>query len=121
MVTFRLDGDFDRFFLCHCKHCQKDSGSAHAANLFSSTGKIDWLTGQEKVQTFNLPGTRHTKSFCSHCGSAMPYTTKAFTVVPAGCLDTELTIKPDAHIFLSSKSDWSQDLDHVPEFESYPS
>ena len=32
-VRFEVTGDFERFFLCHCGRCRKDTGSAHAANL----------------------------------------------------------------------------------------
>ena len=44
-VTFEIEGDFDNFYLCHCERCRKDTGSAHAANLFSSTAKLKWLSG----------------------------------------------------------------------------
>ncbi|WP_316042302.1 hypothetical protein [Idiomarina sp. OT37-5b] len=27
-VTFEVTGEFDRFYLCHCQHCQKDNGGA---------------------------------------------------------------------------------------------
>jgi hypothetical protein len=39
-VTFTVEGAFDRFYLCHCSHCRKDTGSAHAANLFASTAAL---------------------------------------------------------------------------------
>jgi hypothetical protein len=38
-VRYAISGSFDRFYLCHCAHCRKDTGSAHAANLFSATAK----------------------------------------------------------------------------------
>ncbi len=25
-VRFDVDGDFEWFYLCHCRHCQKDTG-----------------------------------------------------------------------------------------------
>jgi len=43
-VRFEIVGNFERFFLCHCGRCRKDTGSAHAANLFSSTAKVHWLS-----------------------------------------------------------------------------
>jgi hypothetical protein len=48
-VRFEIDGDLERFFLCHCEHCPKDTGSAHAANLFSGTARLRWLSGEDKV------------------------------------------------------------------------
>ncbi|MFN3455173.1 MAG: GFA family protein, partial [Pseudobdellovibrio sp.] len=35
-VEFKIQGVLESFFLCHCKYCQKDTGSAHSANLFST-------------------------------------------------------------------------------------
>lgn len=121
-VTFEITGDFASFFLCHCKFCQKDTGSAHASNLFSQKGQIKWLSGKEKVKTFNLPSTRHIKSFCSECGSALPTEQKEqdLLVVPAGSLDSEISIRPNAHIFCSSKATWSKDLNTINEFETFP-
>ena len=121
-IKFEIQGDFESFFLCHCKHCQKDTGSAHAANLFSTTAKLNWISGQDKVKTFNLPSTRHSKSFCTKCGSAVPSEQMEgkLLVVPAGSLDTEMNMKPNAHIFISSKAAWENDLAAIREFETYP-
>ncbi|ROH90942.1 GFA family protein [Stagnimonas aquatica] len=122
-VRFEVQGAFERFFLCHCSHCRKDSGSAHAANLFSSTASLQWLTGQESVRSFNLPATRHTRSFCTACGSALPYADAAggFLVVPAGSLDSELRRRPDAHLFTASRAAWDQGLESIPSFPGFPS
>ena len=40
-VRFIIEGEFKSFYLCHCNYCRKDTGSAHAANLFSTTAKLD--------------------------------------------------------------------------------
>lgn len=120
-VKFEVSGDFDSFYLCHCKYCQKDTGSAHAANLFSKTPQLTWLTGKEAVTSFTLPGTRHSKSFCKLCGSALPnIQTEGVLIVPAGCLDTEYSVVPTAHIFTSKKAAWDRALNEVPEFENLP-
>jgi len=70
-VRFEIEGSFESFYLCHCEHCRKDTGSAHAANLFSSSARLAWLSGEERKKTFTLLGTRHTRSFCTTCGSAL--------------------------------------------------
>lgn len=122
-VKFEIEGGFENFFLCHCKHCQKDTGSAHGANLFSTKAKLRWIAGEEKVKTYNLPSTRHTKSFCQDCGSAMPNLQMdgKLLVVPAGSLDSELAMRPDAHLFVSSKALWDEGLAGIKSFEKYPS
>lgn len=119
-IKFEADGTFDHFYLCHCMHCQKDSGSAHTANIFSSSAKLAWLSGQDKLTTYTVPETRHTKSFCSICGSAMPYTLGSMLVVPAGALTTNVGIVPDAHIFVASKASWERNLSDTPSFDGFP-
>ncbi|WP_413584418.1 GFA family protein [Bdellovibrio sp. HCB274] len=122
-VKFELEGTFESFFLCHCKFCQKDTGSAHGANLFSSNAQLNWIAGADKVKTYTLPLTRHTKSFCLDCGSALPNSQMdgKLIVVPAGSLDTEVTIKPNAHIFCSSSASWEHELDKIKKFDLFPS
>ena len=120
-VKFEIAGDFDSFYLCHCQHCQKDTGSAHAANLFSQSAKLTWLADEDAVASYTHPGTRHNKSFCKLCGSALPSTQiEGLIVVPAGCLDTKISMVPTAHIFTSSKAAWDCDLADVPAFARLP-
>jgi hypothetical protein len=120
-VRFKVEGAFDSFYLCHCQHCKKDTGSAHAANLFSQSAKLSWQSGADAVTTFTLPGTRHSRSFCKFCGSALPNTQSAgVLIVPAGSLDTDVSILPTAHIFSSSKANWEKASEEVPTFEKLP-
>jgi hypothetical protein len=120
-VKFEIEGSFDSFYLCHCQYCQKDTGSAHAANLFSQSATLRWLSGADAVQQFTLAGTRHSRSFCQLCGSALPGI-QAFglLVVPAGSLDTDVVMLPTAHLFMSSKAPWDDDLGGLPAFDGLP-
>jgi hypothetical protein len=122
-VRFEIAGEFERFYLCHCVYCRKDTGSAHAANLFASTAALKWVSGEEKVRQFNLPATRHSKCFCSTCGSALPTTqmNSRLLVVPAGSLDSDVVIAPNAHIFVSSRARWDDALEKVPTVDRFPS
>lgn len=114
-VVFRVSGPFEGFFLCHCSRCRKDTGSAHGANLFSSSASVEWLSGRDDVRTYSVPGTRHQKSFCTSCGSAMPRVQPDGTiVVPAGSLDDAIDVRPDAHIFYASRANWDERLEDVP-------
>ncbi len=123
VVQYKIEGGFESFYLCHCKYCQKDTGSAHAANLFSTKATLSWIAGQDKVKTFTLPSTRHTKSFCQNCGSAVPSLQMEgqLLVVPAGSLNSDIAVKPNAHIFCSSKACWDEALETIKRFEKFPS
>ena len=121
-VSFRISGDFESFFLCHCTRCRKDTGSAHAANLFSTTAAIVWLSGEDCIKTYRVPATRHEKSFCTECGSALPRVQSggALLVVPAGSLDTAIGIRPNAHICFESRAQWDTCLEDVPRIDGLP-
>ena len=122
-VRFEIEGEFERFYLCHCEYCRKDTGSAHAANLFSSTAALKWLSGADQVRQFNLPATRHSRCFCHTCGSALPIVqmNREWLVVPAGSLNSEVLIRPNAHIFVSSRASWDDSLEKVPTVDRFPS
>ncbi|WIO75654.1 GFA family protein [Porticoccaceae bacterium LTM1] len=117
-----MTGRFDSFFLCYCEYCQKDTGSAHAANLFSRSAVLSWLAGSENVCTYQLSGTRHTNCFCRTCGSKMPAYSEAtrLLTVPAGSLDSPIPIAPNAKIFLNSEADWVKKLSLLPCFDGLP-
>lgn len=122
-VSFQIMGEFESFFLCHCSRCRKDSGSAHSANLFSSQAEVKWLSGQERVKTFTLAGSEHSKSFCAECGSALPiFQEKSnLLVVPAGSLESQVKIRPNAHICFSSRADWDNQLADLVKLDGVPS
>jgi hypothetical protein len=121
-VKFKVIGHFDSFYICHCQYCQKDTGSAYAANLFAQSASLKWLKGADAITSFTLPGTLHHKSFCSLCGSALPSEQLAgAVVVPAGCLDTKVNMLPTAHIFTSRKTTWGDEAhSKVPQFSRLP-
>lgn len=121
-VVFEVNGDFDDFFLCHCKWCRKDTGSAHAANLFSTTAKIKWISGKDQVRSFQYKNTQHVKAFCINCGSALPniQMNGALLVVPAGSLNTDVPMKPKAHIFMAYKANWDLKLEEIQRFDKQP-
>ncbi len=121
-VHFEIEGTFEDFYLCHCEKCRKDTGSAHAANLFSTKATLKWLSGENHVKTYNHKGEGHIKNFCETCGSALPNIQMDGTllVVPAGSLDSDVDIKPSGHIFYDSKANWDQDLEKAKKFKDYP-
>ena len=119
-VRFEVEGSFDAFFLCHCTYCQKDTGSAHAANLFAKGAKLSWLSGESYTKTFTVPGTRHSKCFCTECGAALPRSEMGMIVLPAGSVDDGRLKQPDAHIMMGSKANWDDALDKLVKIKGLP-
>ena len=121
-VRYTVSGAAQRFYHCHCSRCRKASGTGHASNLFVQ-GSLTWNSGQELIRAFKLPeAERFTNSFCEVCGSRMPRFIEKLGMVfiPAGSLDDEPDIRPQARIFLDSRAKWSCDESVLPGFEQYP-
>ncbi len=120
-VTFELSGELKGFYLCHCSRCRKETGSAHAANLFCAGGTLRWISGEDLVKTYSVPTTRFSTAFCSKCGSSLPVGgTSSRMKIPAGCLDTAVELTPNAHIFYESRANWDNDLDKVARHAELP-
>lgn len=121
-VKYKVRGEFESFYLCHCRYCQKDTGSAHAANLFSTTATLEWIQGESKVRRFQVKKSNHVKAFCVTCGSALPNLQMEgkLLAVPAGSLDSKLDKVPDGHIFVSNKASWDESLETVKLFPRFP-
>jgi hypothetical protein len=121
-VRYTVNGEAQRFYHCHCSRCRKASGTGHASNLFVQ-GTLTWNSGEELIRTFKLPeAARFANSFCEVCGSRMPrFIEKVGMVfIPAGSLDDEPDLRPQARIFLDSRAKWSCDEAVLPGFEQYP-
>ena len=121
-VEFTIQGQLQQFYLCHCSRCRKNSGSAHAATLFSTSATLSWHKGEELIKNFTLPNTQHQNSFCSECGAPLPNLQMKGTLlaIPAGSLDTAVTLRPNAHIFTQARAKWDTQLEALPEFPQQP-
>ncbi len=108
-VSFRLKGIAEAFYLCHCKRCRKATGTAHAANIFTEPGNIEWLSGEQNTRRYQVPEAKSfSRVFCTNCGSGVPYINRAGTrlIIPAGSLDTPIGFTPNCNIFWGSKVEW---------------
>jgi hypothetical protein len=122
-VTYEVSGEATRFYHCHCSRCRKATGTGHATNLFLQPGTLTWLSGESLVHTYKVPeAQRFANSFCTTCGSRLPREAKAmgFVVIPAGSLDVEPPIAPQARIFAGSRAAWSCTEGELPAFSDYP-
>jgi hypothetical protein len=107
-VTFTVEDNFSDFFFCHCEQCRKLTGSAHAANLFTSADNINWVSGIEKIKRYDHPERTFTQAFCENCGSGLPFVTQGgeSLIVPAGSLNEESVKTLDAQIFCAEQTEW---------------
>lgn len=113
---------------CHCRGCQKNSGSAFAVNALFEADQVTLLAGQ--VETISVPtpsGTGQDITRCAECKVAvwsnynMGGLRKYIRFIRVGTLDDPDQMPPDIHIFTSSKQPWvilPEKDRRVPEFYS---
>jgi hypothetical protein len=122
-VAYELEGDARRFYHCHCERCRKSTGAAHASNIIMRLRSITWTAGEQLTKRYKVPeAERFAVVFCTECGSPLPRVSPdgEFVVVPAGSLEHEPGISPQARIFDGSKAAWSCSGDGIPAHETYP-
>jgi hypothetical protein len=121
-VRYVARGEEQRFYHCHCTRCRKASGTGHASNIFVK-GTLTWSSGENVLRSFKVPeAERFTNTFCEVCGSRMPRFIEPLSMVfiPAGSLDEEPDLRPQARIFTASGAAWSCDGSVLPVFDEYP-
>ena len=122
-IKYCIEGPVNLFQYCFCSRCRKNTGSAHASNLFAPVEQFSWLQGQELLGHYQLPEAKYfSTGFCKTCGSSMPWLTRNQKnyVVPAGSLDDELELTPQQSIFWQSRANWYQLPSDIPCFAELP-
>lgn len=123
-VKYRITGDADRFYHCHCSRCRKATGTGHASNiLIAQPHSMEWLSGSDLVRRYKVAtANRFATVFCSTCGSPLPRVAPdlSIAVIPAGSLDTVPGIAPQARIFYASRMPWSCSDQSLPAYSKYP-
>jgi len=122
-LHYRVTGEPSRFYHCHCSRCRKATGTGHATNLFLDNGTLTWTGDLSLIKRYKVPDAeRFTRTFCAQCGGPVPAEIPAMNLVfvPAGTLDDDPGIKPQARLFCGSRTGWSCSGDDTPCFEAYP-
>ncbi|WP_081452508.1 GFA family protein [Verrucomicrobium spinosum] len=116
-VAFEVKGVPLKFLYCHCRSCQKSSGSIHAANLAFPEGSVTWTQGEDLIEMFvdtnENPG--FPRCFCKNCGSPVPKLSRnrQFWVVPSGTLDSDPGMRPQANICWAEHAPWFAPADQI--------
>jgi hypothetical protein len=93
---------------CHCKRCQRRTGSAFAASARVEPGSFRIVSGEQLVATW-APEEGFEKAFCSACGSALYAQSpqdRDVLAVRLGAFDGDPGIRPRAHQFVDYAAAW---------------
>src|SRR6187549_3853533 len=96
---------------CHCRWCQRETGSAFALNAMIEADRVALLAGEvEVVDTPSQSGKGQKIARCQRCRIALwsnyAGAGDALRFVRVGTLDEPDRLPPDIHIFTASKLPW---------------
>jgi hypothetical protein len=108
-VRYSAPGDPVVTSICHCRHCQKQTGSAFVQVV---AVPAENFTIQGKLQTFTIAGDsgRNKKNqFCPRCGSVIAIEAEGFpgmVLIMGGTLDDTSRLNPTLALFEASAQPW---------------
>ncbi len=116
-VRFEITGPFGPLGYCHCKQCQRATGSAFSASSTVARADVRFLSGEELLREFESSPGRF-RTFCSRCGSPICKRTSDqpdALRIRLGVLDGDPQLTARAHIWVSAKAPWYQIADSLPQ------
>lgn len=117
-VRFRIHGKLGPAGFCHCKQCQRASGSAFAANAPVRTRYLELSSGSDLLKEYeSSPGKF--RAFCGRCGSPI-YSRRdsepELRRIRLGSLDSDPERRPLGHVWVRSKAPWYSIGDSLPQY-----
>lgn len=107
---------------CHCSMCRKAHGSAYTTFAKVMKADFQFTAGSKLVKHFqSSPEVQ--RSFCQNCGGKFTFEwalAQNYLWIAAGTFDNDPGMKPEFHIFVSSKAEWFEINDQLPQHEGYP-
>lgn len=123
-VRYRLLQDPLIVNCCHCRWCQRESGSAFALNAVIESRAVTLLRDPaELIMTPSQSGKGQEIARCPHCRIALwshyAGAGRLLSFIRVGTLDDPDRCPPSVHIFTASKQPWVELGIEVPAFEGY--
>ena len=108
---------------CHCKDCQKSSGSAYAPTLFVPENALSIQGEVRYFENVSDTGGKIQRGFCPNCGSQLfskSASMPGLTAIRAGTLNDTSQYHPQVYIYVSSAAPWDYISPDATTFEKMP-
>ena len=107
-VRFELTAPLVSATYCHCRRCQRRSGTGASANGRVEPGSFRLLSGEDRLRAWKPPDGAE-KWFCGDCGSAL-YSRESGDPsrigIRLGAIDGDPRIRPSAHQYVAYAARW---------------
>lgn len=122
-VTFKVSGVPIRMAQCHCKDCQRASGTGHMSNAVFKQEDVEVTGATASYASTSDSGNTLTRHFCPTCGARLFLFSKArpgMIVMAAGAFDDLSWFEPEVVLYTKHRPHWDLTTDSVPNFEAMP-
>lgn len=122
-VRYGVEGEPIFVNNCHCRLCQRQTGSTSVVNAFFESEAVTLLEGElTEHEVAAGSGGPHIICRCSQCGSALwshyPRLGRLGLGLRVGTMDDPGAFTPDAVIFAENKMPWVALPQDIPAFET---
>ena len=109
---------------CHCRLCQRQTGSVGVLNAFFESDRVAVIQGELTEHIFKAgSGGDHIVCRCAECGTAVfsyyPRVGRLGTGIRVGSFDDPDAFTPTAVVFTESRMHWAPLPEGIPAFEQY--
>lgn len=123
-VKYRMESEPLIVHCCHCRFCQRETGTAFALNAVIESDRLAVLEGEpEFIMTPSHSGKGQRIARCPHCKVAVwshyAGAGDLASFVRVGTLDDPDRFEPGVHIFTGSKQPWVQLPAGTPAYEEF--
>ena len=123
-IRYSINADPHIVAACHCKDCQKQTGTAYSIVMGVPTDSVSMESGTPKsFETTGTSGLPVLRKFCGDCGSPILTDVKAIEgllFIKGGTLDDTSTVEVGAEIWCDSKAGWAILPEALPKIPGNP-
>lgn len=107
-VRFEIGAPLVGALYCHCRRCQKRTGTAVQASARVVPGSVTITAGEQALRDWKPPGGLW-KTFCERCGShvfARDPDSGEIAAVRMAAIDGDPGVRPSARQFVAYAAEW---------------
>ena len=122
-VTYSIKTAPARMAQCHCKDCQRASGTGHMSLAFFPEDDVVIEGDFAEYEMTADSGNTNIRAFCPRCGSRLFGRNSGrpgVRAVAVGTADDNSWFSPNAVIYCERRADWDITSNEVPNFDGMP-
>jgi hypothetical protein len=122
-VSFTLNAAPVATGQCHCKDCQRASGTGHMSLVRFRRADVEWRGQTASYASTADSGNINTRHFCPKCGSRLFGENSAFPElvnISVGCVDDNDWFVPGRVVYAKDRPSWDVTSTAVPNFDRMP-